>query len=509
MSYQAVLAAPQSLEQKMNWSASAGLCSLVGRLVVQITIARMLGPEGVGRIAYLIWLIEMVNLLIGFGLPTSLTRYLAELHGQQRPDEAACFAQWLFVRYTFLLLVGSVAVGLLFFNSSHYVNLGAALPALVLLFFARGLENINQADLAGRQRFDLLARVNFVGTGILVAGVAVGIASLGVTGALYGYVAGAAVPAVYSLAILRGHSFRAKISRELRRRVWKFTCHTWLATLVSAFVWSRTEIYFLECYWDAREVAMFTVALTFPMMVRQVSTLFSGAFMAHFSNLNGHDRHELVQRQYETTLRLMALVVVPLALGGAGIMPAVIPLFFGSEFSVAVPNAIVLTATSTLALSGIGSALVYAKERSDFIAFGGIFGALLSIAAGFLIVSRFGAWGAVWTRLVVQFAMIAIGTRFVTTRLHFSYPFRHVGRTLLAGVLCGLSAWVVVEFLPSGVTTLGIAILVGAFVYALGLKLFRVLGREEVRQLKKITNRLPVSIHRPFALTLDVMASVR
>jgi len=485
----------------------ASVISLFGRLIVQVMIARMLGPDGVGRIAYIVWLIEIANVFSCFGLPTSLTRYLAELHGQRDEKQTSRFAQWVFLRYLVLSLIGSGVVGLLFFRSPQYAGAESVLPVLMLLFLAYGLQAINRADLAGRQRFDLLARVNVVSSVALVIGVAVGASFYGVTGALFGYLAGALVPAVYSFTMLRAFSLGQKIDSELRRRVWKFSFNTWLAMLVTAFVWSRMEIFFIERYWDPHEVAMFTVALTFAMMVRQVATLFSGSFMAHFSQLLGGGNHDLVQLQYETATRLMAFVVIPMAFGGAAIMPVLVPLLFGAEFAPAVANAMVLTATSALAFSTIGSALVYAKERSGFIALGGFAGAIISVAAGFLIVSRFGAWGAVWSRLFVQSSMIALGTWFIVTQLHFSYPFGSLGRTALAGAFCALSAWSVIHFMPHPVTALCLAVLGGAVVYVFSVKFLRVLGPEETRQLKRMTSRLPIKIHKYFGLTLDAMVT--
>ena len=498
-----------SLSNKVAWSAAASVCGLFGRLIAQIIIARMLGPEGVGRIAYIVWLIEIGNILTCIGLPSSLTRYMAELYGQNKPEQAGHFAQWVFIRYLMLALLGSVVVGLLFYCSSQYAGAESVLPVLVFLFLAYGLQTINQANLAGRQRFDLLARINVAATIALVVGVSVGGSIYGSTGVLFGYIAGALFPAVYSFTILRGLALRQKIDSDLRRRIWKFTFNTWLAMLVSAFVWSRMEIFFLERYWGVHEVAMFTVGFTFAVMVQQAATLFSGAFMAHFSGLVGGGNHEMIQRHYETATRLVALVVVPLAFGGAAIMPVLLPLIFGSEFAPAIPSAMVLTVTAALAFSTIGSSLVYAKERSGFIALGGLAGAVLSVAAGFLIVSRFGVLGAVLSRLFVQSSMIVLGTWFIVARLHFSYPLKSLGYTAVAAGLCGLSAWGVIQLVPSPYIALGIAIPLGAIVYLLGVKFLRVLGQEEVRQLKKIADRWPARIQFPFHSMLDAMAGTR
>ena len=485
----------------------ASVCSLFGRLGAQVIIARMLGPYGLGRIAYIMWLIEIANIFSCFGLPSSLTRYLAELHGQKKSEQATSFAQWVFLRYLLLALIGSVVVGVLFFHSSQYVEAESGLPVLMVLFLANGLQMINQADLSGRQEFDRLARINAVATVALVLGVSIGGHYYGVIGVLYGYFAGALFPAAYSFTMLRGISIKPRIESDLRRRVWKFTFYTWLAMLVSAFVWSRMEIYFLERYWDVHEVAMFTVGLTFAVMVQQVATLFSGSFMAHFSELIGDGNHEIMHRHYETTTKWLALVVIPLAFGGAAIMPVLLPLLFGPQFAPAVPNAIVLTATAALAFSAIGSSLVYAKERSGFIALGGFAGATLSVAAGFLIVSRFGSWGAVWSRLFVQGSMIVLGTWFITKKIHFPYPFKSIGRIIVAAGLCSLTAWCVILLVPFPYIALGIAVPLGAIVYMLGVKRLRVLDSEDKLQLKRIIDRLPTAAQLPCSLILNEIAN--
>ena len=113
----------------------ASFCGLFGRLIAQIMIVRMLGPDGVSRIAYMVWPIEVANVFSNFGLPTSLTRYLAQLHGQKKTQLAASFAQWVFVRYLVLALLGSVAVGVAFFRWSQYAGAESVLPVLTVLFW--------------------------------------------------------------------------------------------------------------------------------------------------------------------------------------------------------------------------------------------------------------------------------------------------------------------------------------------------------------------------------------
>ncbi len=70
-----------TLLSKTAWSALASLLNTVGSFVSGIVVARTLGPTVVGTLAYIVWLVSIANVLTNLGLQSSLTRYLAELHG--------------------------------------------------------------------------------------------------------------------------------------------------------------------------------------------------------------------------------------------------------------------------------------------------------------------------------------------------------------------------------------------------------------------------------------------
>lgn len=495
----------KSIANKTLWSSLASVCGMSGRLIAQVIIARMLGPDGVGRVAYVVWLVEITNLFCSFGLPRSLTRYLAELNGQGQHEQARFFSNWVFIRYLTLILFGSAFLAALLIFSSDNITSYLVIITLIILFCVHSLRSIYTADLVGRQRFNLLACINIIATVLLVAGVTIGGYIWGVMGVLIGYIIGAILPAALSFTMVRCRSPKIFFAQTFRLRVWKFTFFAWLATLSSAFTWSRMEIYFIERYWGMHEVAMFTVGLTFTVMAQRAATIFCGALMAHFSGLVGNDNKTLIQRHFTTATKLTAFIVVPVAFVGSAIMPALLPTFFGPEFKAAVPNAMVLMVTAALAFSTIGSSLIYAKERSNFIALGGGVGAFFSIAGGFLIISQFGAWGAAWSRLFVQVAMIALGTWYIVNRLSFSFPFKSLGKIIVAAVISSISAWWIIEFLHNPYVALIIAVPSGIIIYLVSIRLFRIFKMEEIAQFKKLTARLPWRVEKLMNSMLDAM----
>lgn len=495
-----------SLAKKTGWSAVGGLCGLLGRGVAQIVIARLLGPDGVGRIAYMIWVIEIANVFTNLGLPGSMSRYVAELHGAGKQKEASTLAQWIYLSYLALAIVGTVAAGVFFFKSSQYEWSSAILPLFVAVFLVRGLALINSKYLAGIQRFDILARINVIANACLLTCVAAGAYFFGISGVLVGYILGALFPAIYSFSILRGFSLKNKIDALLCRRVRKYSFHIWLALIATALVWSRLEVFFLERYWNAHEVAMFAVGLTFVMMIRQAAHLCTGAFLPHFSGLVGSGNREIIQRHYTMGTQLMAFIVFPLSFGGASIMPVLVPLLYGKDFISAVPNAMVLMPTSALAISLVGSSIVLAMERTGFIVLSGFAGAIFSIIAGFLIIPRFGAWGAVWSKFFVQYCMFTLGLWYIIRCLHFTFPFKIVLRTILAALLCSVVSLALIVYINASVS-LAIAILAGASSYVLAIKYLRVLSSENTQQLMRLFSKLPRPMSAPIFSLVSWMTS--
>jgi len=159
-----------------------------------IIIARNLGTEGTGRIAYLVWIAETANILTNLGLQNSLTRFLAELGEQGSGKRTRDFAAWIYRRYLLLSLVGVCAVGMVAkaFVSSEDATVVWIL--LALLFLARGIQVVYGAYLTGIQRFDILARINVLAGVGLVSGMGIGVYFFGLPGALGGYIVGSFVP---------------------------------------------------------------------------------------------------------------------------------------------------------------------------------------------------------------------------------------------------------------------------------------------------------------------------
>lgn len=488
----AEIAVPKrSLLHKTGWSALASVGPIGGRFLLAVMTARWLGPEGAGRLAYLLFLAEAIATLTGFGLQSSVTRFVADLEGQGQRVKAEALTHWLYSRYLLLAVLGAAilaAVPPAFGSRAVPADLWLWLGGV---FLAQALGAFYIAYLSGRQRFDLAARLNWYSGLILVAGGMLGTVFFGLAGTLAGYLAGSLPPAVLSLRLLgRAHRNTSPVlDRDLRSRCLRYAMFAWLAAMVSTLVWSRMEVFFLERYWGAQAVAMFTVGITLSALATQGPMLLSGALMPHFAESAGLRDSQALRRAYAAGTRLLAVLLFPMCLGLASLTPVLLPALYGNAFRPAVPSAMVLIAFSSLAFAGVASALVYGSGRSWFVAASGLSGAVLSLAGCLLVVPVWGSLGAAWSRSLVQTAMVALGTWYIARKLSCPAPIRALGKTLLAASLAAGSSYLIVS-VADGLASVAPAIAAAAVVYLIAVRRLAILEPEDVRVIRGALDKL-------------------
>jgi O-antigen/teichoic acid export membrane protein len=463
---------------------------VAARFAVGIITARQLGLEGAGRLAYFLWMSETMATITGLGLQSTVTRFVADLHGQDRAASAARLARWLYgwcLALTVLGALGLGGAGLLSDNRAAWLCVGFAFPL-------QGMGAFYLAYLAGQQRFDRIARLNLISGLSLVAGVVAGMRLFGVPGALAGYAAGSAAPAILSIGLLRRPSKLIEFDRELAGRCLRYTLFAWGAAIVSAIVWSRTEVFFLERFRGPGAIAMFTVGIALSTLATQGPMLLSGALMPHFAQVLGAGDAASGRWIYTQATRLMALLLFPLCLGTAAITPVLLPAIYGEAFRGAVPGAMVLTAFAALAFSNVGSALVYGSGKAWFVAASGAVGASLSVAACMVVIPRWGAWGACLSRSGVQTLMVALGAWYLARHHGCPLPLAALGKILFAAAASAVCAYLTISLVGT-VTALGAAIPLAAAVYVVLIRATRVLEPEDAAFLRGARDRVLGTVH--------------
>jgi O-antigen/teichoic acid export membrane protein len=487
--------------------AIAGASVTLANFFSGVVVARMLGVGPTGTVSYIVWLSLMIAPVADLGMAATVERFGAELRGQGARVQADMLAARLLKTLASALLVVAVLTVALTLLPDGWKWLGipdaqfatgGASPRLFPLLIAafvivQVLGTFSYAFLRSSQSFGAAARLAATSLLLQVCGVAFGGAVFGAPGAVAGYVAGMLLPAAITLKIIRQTT---AIESEFSRRVGRYARYIWVANVANAFVWSRIEVFFLAHYWGGHAVALFAVAMTLTNLATQGPILLTGAALPILSERRGRNDDEGMRAIYLSGTRVLALLVFPACLGMAAVMPVLVPLIYGDAFTAAVPAATILVSVAAIsATSIISTNVVYASERSDVACLTAVAGAAISVVVGFALVPRFGLIGAVIGRTVIQLLMVALGSWFVVSRLHYPLPVRELYRLSIAALLSAVVARLLVLAVPHAAILL-VAIPASVGVYVVALRMLKALPSSDIAFLSNFARSLPVPLSR-------------
>ncbi|KAB1069573.1 lipopolysaccharide biosynthesis protein [Methylobacterium planeticum] len=484
-------------------SAIASGATMLASAGTMIIAARTLGVEGTGIVTLSLWLVTMAVTIAGLGLPTTVTRYVAEAGdaARQRALARRFFRPTLGAALCLLALAGSAAAALatgrvdVIWSALAPETLGARIEIWLILGLTGAAQILGQYHLGvlrGQQDFRAIAALTLAGFGVQMVATLVGALAFGIAGALAGCALGALPAALAAARAALDPRGRAEPpSDALVTRMRRFALYTWAGSVMSAFVWARIEIYFLQRSEGYEAVGLFTAGLTLASLATQGPLLLTGALLPHFANAHARGAGDRVREAYASATRLIAFLVFPAGLGLAAIMPVVMPLVFGESFRPAVPVASLLVAVAAIgATSAVGTHLVNALERSDFVFYSSLCGAVLALTAGFTLVPAFGLIGAGAARALIQLAMVGAGLWFITRRLGCPAPFRDLGKLFVAASLAALAARSCLHLIPGPLALLA-ALPAAALVYGICVRRLHALTAADRDRLRGALSLLP------------------
>ncbi|MBY0289796.1 MAG: polysaccharide biosynthesis C-terminal domain-containing protein [Mycobacteriaceae bacterium] len=468
---------PSFLRNTILGFSSGAAVALAGFIGNAIT-ARLLGPDNLGILAYVVFCVTIASMVAGLGIGIVQQRYIPNLRAEARNDEA----DGLIGATTRWSMVAAIVGGILLFAYLYWPGRGVTeklsetsrdvvIAVALIWFLCWRMAEVYQFYLRGEQRFGELARLSAISSVIKLAVIVLGAWLFGIPGALAGYIAGNLLPAV---RIGRLRRVKPMVSQDLRREVTRFAFASWVTAVIGGFVFGRTEILFLEHFTGIGAVGLFTAAVTVAEMAVQLPPLLLSALLPRFSEQHGLGAQDDMQRLYRTMTALIAMLIVPLCAGLAAIAPVLVPLLFGDEFRGAAPVASVLLIAA--AISSLGVTTLYLLQsigKTGFLLMSNGVGLIGTVVLGFVLVPHFGLIGAAWSRGLVQVSVVLIETWYVTRKLGISPPYRALGAIALASVAQAAVAYVLcLQF--GGLAALLMAIPAAMVTYLVALRLLAV-----------------------------------
>lgn len=453
-------------------STLAGIVSLTFGFFCSIAVARLLGAEGSGTIAFSLWLATTTTLVANFGVPHILNRYMA---GFDRPGNPGGGLTRLLIP-NFAIPVSLTTIGFAGYgvwlqaSGSEYTYSPDTWLMIAVLFLVFSIASVAEAAARGLNRFDETGRLVFIGCLFQLPLVLLGGYFFGVPGALAGYVA-RYIP--QALKIFKYIRQRPDPGVEVEPRMRAHGRNEWFSDGMGLLIWGRIEILFLGLYFSTTDIGYYAAGLTLASLVVQLPAQMVAALTPHMGK--HHDNNDLarINTTYQRVLRWITLLMMPVCFGGAAVIPELLPLLFGSEFAPAIPMAIIIVASAlATALSLVPSLTVSAREHSSFFLYSTPILAVVSVAALAIVVPNWGGVGAAWTRAAIHSIWLGWLLWYCWHRLSVRFDLADMAKLLLSGAACALAAHLTLAAYP-GFVGLCLAILAGAVAYLVSLRVLK------------------------------------
>jgi O-antigen/teichoic acid export membrane protein len=505
-----------TLARNSGLNLVAGLCTTLGAFSSNIIIARLLGVEGNGVVAFAVWLATVAAIVCDLGASGALIRYLPELQTRGTQQDVSALTWFLFRRLA--LATALVGLGLCLyagiawyadFAGSNWQLSGSDFGSQPLIWIlvsaataAQTFVGFVNGGLQGFQNFTLAARVAIWSACLRVLATLILTALFGVIGAILASIIAGLVP-LSLLPRMLGHS-QSVVRPELKQRVRRYMWESWASYILTAIVASRLEIVFLQVSWGTKAVSFYAIGVSFANLATTGTILLAGALLPYLSQHSDADQVTL-RAVYSRAMRLIALVMFPGCLGLAAIMPRLLPLLYGSDFNAAAPVTVLLVATSVLsAVTTVTMIYLLAMERTRFLFVTGASTVLLVATAGLTIIPAFGPEGAALSRAIINLLLAVASVWYIHRQLACPAPLGSMTRMLAAAALSAVAAYLSLN-LMAGPASIVLAIVVGLITFACAVRLFGSLDPSDSERLLSAAALLPLQLRRLAHTTVRIL----
>lgn len=495
----------RTIAKNAAWGGIEVVVGLTTTFLTSVAIARVIGKDAVGQARlgtyqYIVWLTTITLTMGSFGLPATTRKYMAEYLNNGKPEIArATYLATL--RIQSYISMGAAAVGFLavtWLGDPHYF---AASVLLVLAIVPRLINTVpSQANNASEviRRNTAPAVVAAAVTGVLtIVSLVLGWDFVGLSAAV---LVGSCLECglkLYSVERWLGGVPRGAVDSDLRKRMLSYSGQGMVLLLLDLVVWNRSDIMILKALNpDASQITFFSLPFSLAERVMTIPTLFGGALA--FTMMAQYGRGEA--RLKDMTVdggRYALLVALPLLVGLACVSQPLVLLLYGEVYRPMISTlAIIALLAVPKTLVQAPTMLLQTTERQGFLILWGCLCGVVDIGLDVLLVGRYGANGAAIANGTAQ-AMAALGIWIYVwraDRLDLKLP--DCGRIVVSGAIMGAGALATTRAIP-GYGGLVAAIVAGAALWMIALRITAALKREDVSRFLSIGSQLPAAV-RPF-----------
>ncbi len=371
-----------------------------GRLLKMFLVvyaARQLGTEGWGIFSYAISIASLLMIFADIGIDNLIIREIS----QKKEGHKIFISAALLIKTAILLL----SILLVIFVSPHISSIPEAVGLFsivaVILFF----DVIRNSGFAINRVLEKMERETIIkvvmNSVILVLGIALIKTDPSPMSLAVSYAIGSIIGALLIAGVVRKvvAPFVTKINKETFKVVLGTTLPFAILALVGSIM-ANTDVFMLGIWKTPEDIGVYAAAQRFYQFLIMLPSMIATAMFPLMSRL-AHKENQKFKIVLEKALFVLAVIGMPIALGGIVLTNQIVLLVFGQAYAEAIPVLyifmIMLLVTLPMTLL-INSIFVYNQQRKLVNA--NIFGVLGNVLLNFLLIPKFGATGAAVATLI-------------------------------------------------------------------------------------------------------------
>jgi len=475
-------------------------------LFIQSLVTSIVGAVGFGIMARLMTKTEMgvyvtlslvfalVQMGASFSLPSAAVKFIADLRGQNEEKGAAGVA-FQILRFTLITSIVSGSLVFLFSNQisvllTRTIGYVEVFKILALdLVFAGFLPSLN-GIMIGLQRMKELAILNIV---VYTVSKVLSIVFLLVNLGLWGVALGWLVGDLCGFLLFSGYilkSFGMPSFGFSLKRILGFSWPIYLSTWVG-FGYNWFDRALLVAYVPLAEVGVYNVAVTAFGLMYAIPGAMSTALFPQYSELQGRDGMQSLEKAVRTASRYVSYVVVPLAVGLAATARPAISLFGGRAYEMgAFPLAILSLFGAFTCVGAALSDIFSITERTKISALLTLIGVSISVFLGFLLLPLTGVSGASILRGVSM--VLGLGLMLaVLSRMRLfavAFDFEALWKSWVASSVMA-AAVLSSQFLMYSKYLLPLYVITGGIVYLVMLRILKAVRPHDINLVKAFVGK--------------------
>jgi len=427
--------ARQTVAKNTFWLAVSQLGSRLIRAAIIIYAARVLGAAEYGLFSYVLGFAGFFTIFSDIGVGHLLTRDTAR-HPDERPQY---FSNSFWAKITLLALTAVLII----FIAPHITNIEMAkalVPLVAILVIADGLREFSIAFLRGMERMETEAFiVTIMNVTIMAAGFAILAVQQTARALLYSYIASVVAAAVLAVLILRryyGHIFRY-VSIDRIRYIVKTSWPIAFSSMLGIFM-LNTDMVMLGWWRTAEEIGYYAVGQRIIQVLYTLPALLASATFPMLSRLV-KEQSPRERDLNETSMTMIYLAALPLAMGGIIVAPDLIELVFGPQYLPAVLSFRILLLTPLLAFPAIllSNLVVAHNQQRPTLKYVAV-GAGGNIIFNAVLIPLLGIMGAAIATLVAQLLNYGLIWRHMKKMSDF-HTLRYLKKTAIAVSVMGIA----------------------------------------------------------------------